>query len=310
MRRGTTPGANTQVDLLDPQRRRVPMGAPGELYIGGAGLARGYLHRPALTAEAFVPDPCSATPEARLYRTGDLARYGADGVLEFLGRRDQQVKLRGFRIELGEIEAVLARHADVRQAVVAAQEVRPGDQGLVAYVIPQQQPGPTAEELRRFVQQTLPDYMVPTDVLMLHALPLTPNGKVDRRALPVPDTARPELKQAFVAPRTSVEAVLAGIWSELLGVDRIGVHDHFFDLGGHSLLATQIIARLHDIFGVPLSVRRLLENPTIADLAQTVADVGGEPWVEDIAQLVQEVHQLSLDEVKQMLLEPPIGGEG
>jgi amino acid adenylation domain-containing protein len=260
------PIANTQVYLLDARLRPVPIGVPGELCIGGDGLARGYLNSLELTESKFIVDPFSGLPGARLYRTGDLARYRPDGNLEFLGRLDDQVKVRGFRIELGEIEAVLDQHSAVRQAVVVVREDEPGDKRLVAYVVPEQGQEITTSELHRFVKAKLPDYTVPAAFMLLEALPLTPNGKVDRRALPVPDAARPELDVSLLAPRTPVEEVLAGVWTQVLGVQQLGIHDNFFELGGHSLLATQIIARIRELFQVDLPLRSLFEEPTVAGL--------------------------------------------
>ncbi len=208
------------------------------MHIGGAGVARGYLNRPELTAEKFIPDPFSAEPGARMYKTGDLARYRPDGNIEFLGRADHQVKIRGFRIELGEIEAALGQHPAVREAVVLAREDAPGEKRLVAYVVAGARAADD-DDLRRFLKEKLPEYMVPAVFVLLDALPLMPNGKIDRRALPAPDRSRPELDKAFVAPRTPTEELLAEIWAQLLDIERVGVHDNFFDLGGHSLLATQ-----------------------------------------------------------------------
>ena len=236
------------------------------MHIGGVGLARGYLNRPDLTAEKFIPDPFSAEPGARLYKTGDLARYLPDGNIEFLGRADHQVKIRGFRIELEEIEAALRQHPAVRQAAVLAREDAPGEKRLVAYVVAKA----TAEELRRSVRDKLPDHMVPAVVVLLDALPLLSNGKIDRRALPAPDRARPELDGAFVSPRTPTEQKLAEIWAQLLGIELVGVHDNFFDLGGHSLLATQAASRMREAFEVEIPLRRLFEVPTVAGLAESI----------------------------------------
>ena len=263
------PIANTEIYLLDAHGQPVPIGVPGELHIGGAGLARGYLNQPELTAEKFIPHPFQAAAGARLYKTGDLARYRADGALEFLGRADTQVKLRGFRIELGEIETALAAHQAVREAVVAVREDAPGDQRLVAYVVPAGAETPTPAALRAFLQATLPDYMLPSAVVTLPALPLTPSGKVDRRALPAPDLGEPE-GGASLAPRTPVEEVLAGIWADVLGRERVGVADNFFELGGHSLLATRVMARVCDLFQVEMPLRRLFETPTVAGLAKGI----------------------------------------
>ncbi len=252
------PIANTRMLILDWGLSPVPAGAPGELYIGGAGLCRGYLHRPDLTAERLIPDPFGAWGE-RLYRTGDLARRLPDGTIEFLGRLDHQVKVRGFRIELGEIEAALAALPGVREAVVVA-----GDQRLIAYVTG----GATADELRWALRERLPEYMVPAAFVTLDTLPLTPNGKVDRKALPAPEwQSAPE---TWRAPRTPVEEVLAGIWAEVLGLERVGTAGHFFELGGHSLLATRVVSRLRAAFGVELPVRDLFAAPRLADLAARV----------------------------------------
>jgi len=260
------PITNTQVYLLDAHLQPVPVGVSGELYIGGVGLARGYLNRPELTAERFIPNPFSDEPGARLYRTGDLARYLPDGNIEFLGRIDHQVKVRGFRIELGEIEAVLRQHPHLQAAVVLAREDTPGDKRLVAYVVPREEPAPTISELRRFLKETLPEYMVPSAFVYLDALPLTPNGKVDRRALPAPDQTRPELESAYVAPRTREEKILADIWAQVLGVEQVGVHDNFFELGGDSILSIQVIARANQA-GLQLTPRQLFQAPTVAGLA-------------------------------------------
>jgi amino acid adenylation domain-containing protein len=258
---------NTELYVLDATGQPAPIGVPAELYIGGDGLARGYLDSPALTAERFVPHPFSAQPGARLYRTGDLARYLADGNLEFLGRMDAQVKLRGFRIEPGEIEAVLATHESVAQAVVIIREDRPGDKRLVAYVVAAEGGVPAAGELRRLAKDRLPDYMVPSAVVVLDALPLTPNGKIDRRALPAPDGAR-QSDETYVQPRTDVERRVAAIWCEVLGVQSVGVEDNFFDLGGHSLLVVKLHARLRGELGGELTVVDIFRFPTVAALAK------------------------------------------
>ncbi|MCA1633792.1 MAG: amino acid adenylation domain-containing protein, partial [Acidobacteria bacterium] len=267
------PFANTTVYLLDRNLEPVPIGVVGELHVGGPGLARGYLNHPDLTAAKFIPDPFSTEPGARLYKTGDLARYLVDGNVEFLGRGDFQVKVRGFRVELEEIETVLASHPNVRHAVVLAREEAPGDKRLVAYVVPREEPAPTAGELHRAVKERLPAYMVPSAFVTLEALPLTPNGKIDRKALPAPDFGRAEEQDTYVEPSTDVEALLAGIWSEVLGVEKVGVHDNFFESGGHSLLATQVIARVRKTFQVEVPLRSLFESPTIAELAVTVEEI-------------------------------------
>ncbi len=258
------PIANTMAYVLDGEGQPVPVGVPGELLLGGAGLARSYLGRPDMTAERFVP---SSVGEAgsRLYRTGDLARYRADGRLECLGRIDYQVKVRGFRIELGEIETALARHPEVTAAVVVAREESSGDRRLVAYVVPRRAGAELADELRGWVRQSLPEYMVPAAWVHLAELPLTPNGKVDRKALPAP------VSEASAAGlRTPTEEVLAGIWARVLGLTSVGAEDSFFHLGGHSLLATQVISRVREAFGVELPLRQIFETPTLAGLARSI----------------------------------------
>jgi amino acid adenylation domain-containing protein len=265
------PLPNTQIYILDSHLQPVPAGVTGELYIGGKGLSRGYLNRPELTAEKFISNPFLEKSEKSelLYKTGDLARYLPNGELGYLGRIDHQVKVRGFRIELGEIEAVLSQNPAVQQAVVIAREAN-SDKNLVAYVVPKQEAATTPVQLRSFLKQKLPDYMVPSGFVMLEAIPLTPNGKIDRRALPEPDTARPELESAYIAPRTAIEEVVAGIWTQVLGLEQVGMRDRFFDLGGHSLLATQVISRLREAFQVEIPLRSLFESPTVAGLAERI----------------------------------------
>jgi amino acid adenylation domain-containing protein len=266
------PIANTQVYILDDLLRPVPIGVTGELYIGGAGLARGYFRRPELTRERFVSNPFSEDPQSRLYKTGDLARYRSDGNIEFLGRNDNQVKIRGFRIELGEIEAVLNEHPDVEQAVVQAWSRTEGDQQLVAYVVARESTHTTSEAWRPFLVAKLPHYMLPSSFVLLDALPRTPNGKIDRRALPTPIT--PDSKTAtHAAPSNALERDLAEIWCEVLGLDQIGVHDNFFDLGGHSLKAMRMVARIRDRLGVELPLRSALERPTIHDMAEGIQTI-------------------------------------
>ncbi|HEX7239937.1 MAG TPA: amino acid adenylation domain-containing protein, partial [Longimicrobiaceae bacterium] len=267
------PIGDRRVYVLDRWSGALPWGVPGELCVGGPAVARGYLGRPELTAAKFVPDPFAGEPGARMYRSGDRVRWRADGTLEFLGRTDAQVKVRGFRVEPGEVEAVLAEHPEVREAVVTAREDGSGSRALVAYVV-----GGGAEpaELRAWLRERLPEYMVPSAVVALEALPLTPHGKTDRRALPAPDLADAE---AYVAPRTPTEELLAGIWEEVLGAERVGAHAHFFDLGGHSLLATRVVSRVRGAFGVELPLRALFEAPTVAGLAARVEGLlrdGGE----------------------------------
>ncbi|HSP76882.1 MAG TPA: amino acid adenylation domain-containing protein, partial [Myxococcaceae bacterium] len=265
------PIANTCVYLLDAHLQPVPAGEPGELYAGGDGLAWGYLNRPDLTAERFVPNPFSDTPGARLYRTGDLARYLPDGTLQFLGRCDNQVKVRGFRVEPGEIEAALERHLAVREAVVVAQGQGPDDKRLVAYVVPRPEQVPEPRALRAFLRESLPAHMVPSAFVRLESLPLTPNGKVDRKALPAPtqDALRQEDGQP-TAPRTPPEQRLVELWKQVLELREVGVEDSFFDLGGHSLLATRLATLIRSEFGVELSLGVLFEAPTVAGLARHI----------------------------------------
>ena len=277
------PIVNTRLYILDETLQPVPIGVAGELYIGGLGVGRGYLRRPDLTAERFVPNPFAedgdaigSGPGSRLYRTGDLARYRADGVIEYLGRTDHQVKILGFRIELGEVNAALSRHPAVKEAFTLARETEPGaPRRLVAYVVPRTQEDSASliGELRGFLRQSLPEYMVPSAFVALEELPLTANGKVDRAALPAPEFGLGSAEAVYVAPRTPEEEIIAGIWAETLDGTgmRIGVHDNFFDLGGHSLLATQVISRLRDAFDVELPLRDLFEAPTVAGLAERVA---------------------------------------
>ncbi|MCV3216977.1 amino acid adenylation domain-containing protein [Plectonema radiosum NIES-515] len=264
------PISNTRCFLLDAHKQPVPIGVPGELYIGGDGLARGYLNRPDLSLEKFVPNPFSEEPGSRLYKTGDLARYLPDGNIEFLSRVDNQVKLRGFRIELGEIEAVLSQHPQVLQAVVIMREDKAANKYLAAYLVPKLEVAapPKSSELRSFLKAKLADYMVPGTFVFLEAMPLTPNGKVDRSALPAPDSANFTVSTLFVPPQSPLEEDLVNIWREVLGIEQIGTHDDFFTLGGHSLLATQIISRVRELFQVALPLRSLFENPTVAGLAQ------------------------------------------
>lgn len=264
------PIANTQVFLLDHHLQPVPVGLPGELCIAGHGLARTYLNRPDLTAEKFIPNPFSSTPGERLYKTGDLARYLPDGNIEFLGRIDQQLKIRGFRVEPGEIEATLRQHPAVQEAVVSAHQFQPEDKRLVAYFVANQARSVTVADLTRYLKDRLPHYLLPSVLIPLDNLPLTPNGKINRQALPAPEYTRSELETPFAAPRSPVEEVLTGIWSEILGMEQVGIDDNFFELGGHSLLATRVMSRVQTVFQISLPLRTLFEKPTVAHLAQSV----------------------------------------
>ena len=276
------PIANTRIYILDRYMQPTPIGVPGELCIGGAGVARGYLNRPELTEEKFIADPFSEEPGARLYRTGDLARYLADGNIELLGRIDHQVKVRGFRIELGEIEAVLREHPALRDAVVLAREDVPGEKRLVGYVVAADLP-PTTGELRSFLQNKLPDYMIPGVFVYLQALPLTTNGKVDRRALPAPDTARPGLESVFVAPESGIEKTLAEIWRGVLGVEQVGIHDNFFDLGGHSLLLAKVHSQVRTALGREVAMIDLFRYSTISALAKYLSNAPEEDSLKESA---------------------------
>ncbi len=283
-----SPVSNTQLYVLDAQLEPVPVGVPGELYIGGAGLAHGYHQRLELTRAKFITNPFGS---GCLYKTGDLVRYQPEGAIEFLGRVDDQVKLRGYRIELGEIEVVLSHHPDVQTSVVVVREEPVGQKHLVAYVVPGE-PSPASSfiaELRDHLKQTLPTYMVPSAFVLLDHVPLTPNGKVDRRALPAPE--RIGLQDAYVPPRTPTEEALVAIWIAVLGVERVGVHDNFFDLGGHSLLATQVMSRTQAAFQLDLPVRDLFESPTIAELAERIDDDEIASKLRDLSDTTEDVQE-------------------
>jgi amino acid adenylation domain-containing protein len=301
------PIANTRIALLDPRLEPVPFGVPGELCIGGDGLARGYRNRPDLTAERFVPSPFAALdglPGSRLYRTGDLARRRADGGIEFLGRLDHQVKVRGFRIELGEIEAALEAHPGVERAVVTARGEE-GARSLVAYLVARggDAAALSVTDLRERLGRSLPEPMIPSGWVLLDALPLTPNGKIDRRALPAPEGGAPSLRAAYAAPRTALEEMLVGIWSEVLGAGRVGIHDNFFALGGQSLLAMQVVSRLGEALEIEVPLRRLFEAPTVAGLAAALLRDSSSPEeLERAAELVLDLLRLPEDEVEVLLL--------
>lgn len=264
------PLANTEVYVLDEQGRKLGVDSPGEIHIGGAGLARGYLDRPELTAEKFIPHPFDSRSGARLYRTGDLGRFRADGALEHLGRIDHQVKVRGFRIELGEIEAVLERQPSVRQAIVVAREDVPGDKRLVAYIAVAMGQTPHSRTLREKLRATLPEYMIPAVFVFIDKFPMTPNGKVDRNALPMPGSRRPQLPNDYIAPRTSNEERLAAICAEVFRVDRVGLQDNFFDLGADSIKLAQVVARICEAFHIELPLHTLFESPTVGELMPAI----------------------------------------
>ncbi|RPI02585.1 MAG: amino acid adenylation domain-containing protein [Calditrichaeota bacterium] len=287
--------------ILDSHGNPTPVGASGELYIGGFALARGYLHRPDLTAEKFVPNPFHGNGE-RLYRTGDLVRYNFRGDIEFLGRVDTQVKIRGYRIELGEIEAELSRYPGVCEVVVSAYADVSAEKYLVAYYVHENNIAAETKELRAFLGQTLPDYMIPSVFMMLESMPLAPSGKIDRRALPAPDQNRQTARAEFVAPRTETEIKIAEIVSAVLRVERVGVYDNFFDLGGHSMLGTQVISRLRDVFHVEVSLRELFESPTVEGLTRAIATAQAESFQgEDLEAMLMELQTLSDEQIKQQL---------
>jgi hypothetical protein len=300
--------ANQQVLILDDQLRPVPVGVAGELCLGGIGLVRGYLDRPGLTADRFVPHPYAGRylqvrTGARLYRTGDLARYGADGVVELLGRLDHQVKVRGHRVELGEIAAALRQCPGVADAVAAVRRDNGVAGGrLVGYVVPADGEL-SSSHLRAHLRRTLPDYMVPDAYVNLDALPLSPNGKVDRAALPAVSDSRPTLDTAFIAPRTVLEHAIADIWLGVLQLDTVGVRDDFFDVGGQSLLATQVASLLRETFRVDMPLRSVFEAPTVADQAELIALAGQdvEVDVDAIAEVFLQVSRMTEAEAQALL---------
>ncbi len=296
------PIANTRLYVLDQYLQPVPKGAVGELYIGGAGLARGYLNQPALTAQKFIPHPFSHQPGERLYKTGDEVRFRGDGTLEFLGRLDNQVKLRGFRIELGEIEVLLSQYPNIKDVVVMVRGDVPGDQRLVAYLVLESDISLSVEELRSFLQAKIPDYMIPSAFLLLQTLPLTANGKIDRKALPAPEKINTDIEQSFVPPRNSLEEQIAQIWTELLGLEKVGIHNNFFTLGGHSLLVTQLISRIVDELGVELLIQDVFTNPTIAGLSEFVTQKLTEQVDEEmLTRSLAELEDLSDEDIQRIL---------
>ncbi|MBE4748816.1 non-ribosomal peptide synthetase, partial [Corallococcus sp. ZKHCc1 1396] len=294
------PFHNVRTFVLDAHLRPVPVGIPGELFIGGVGLARGYLHRPELTAERFIPNPFPSEPGERLYRTGDKVRWLDSGELEYLGRVDFQLKLRGFRIEPGEIESVLANHPSVREAVVALREDG-GDGGrLVAYVVAHADQPLDAASLRDFLKQRLPEFMVPSAFVSLEAIPLTSSGKVDRKALPSPDGALPTGAE-YVAPRNETEQKLSALWSEVLRVERVGIHDNFFELGGHSLLATQAVTRIRATFNVEVSLQDFFEAPTVEAFAINLLRLTAQVDLDELASMMAQLDELDDAEVQELL---------
>ena len=309
------PFANTQLYILDQQKRSLPIGVAGELYIGGVGVARGYLNRPELTAEKFINPPAFGIPLIkggrgdRLYKTGDKARYlsalkdtaSHNGNIEFLGRIDNQVKLRGFRIELEEIEVILSQHPLVTENVVILREDNPGDKKLVAYLVPLANKPLPLTELRNFLREKLPEYSLPSAFVFLEQLPLSPNGKIDRKSLPIP-TQNCNVTNKYTPPSNAIEEILAGIWAKILHLQRVGIHDNFFDLGGHSLLATQVISRIREAFAIELPIRCLFESPSVAQLAQTLIEKEATPGItEKRARILQKLDNMSPEETKRLL---------
>ncbi len=296
------PMANQETYILDSKLQQVPIGIPGELYLGGIGLVRGYVNRPALTAARFIPHPFSKKKGDRLYKTGDLACYQPDGIIELLGRIDQQVKLRGVRIELGEIEAALRQHSAIQDTIVLVRENTQKHQLLVAYIVPVDEP-PTFSQLQKFLFQKLPPTMIPAVFVPLASLPLTPNKKVDRQALlELPLTRRAATEQ-FVAARTPLEEVLTKIWGSVIGVEQVGIDDNFFEIGGHSLLATQIVLRLHEAFQVEVPLDAFFEAPTVAQFAEYFLTNSRRTQqdVDKTARIVIQLYQLSDIETKRIL---------
>jgi acyl carrier protein len=262
--------SNTEIYLLDERLRQVPEGMPGEIHVGGAGLAQGYRSRPDLTREKFIPNPFSSEPGSRLYKTGDLARILPDGQLVFLGRIDDQIKIRGYRIEPNEIVSALNRHPDVAESLIVPREDSSGDKQLVAYVVLHPGSTPTSTGLRGFLREWLPEHMLPAAFVRLEMFPLTAHGKIDRAALPAPTADNMVVDDSTFSPPSPIEERLTGILTRLLGVARISIHDNFFEMGGHSLLAAQVIVRVRESFGVQLSLRRLFEHPTVKEISAEI----------------------------------------
>jgi acyl carrier protein len=287
--------------------RPVPVGAIGELHIGGHGLARGYLNRPELTAQKFIRNPFRDEPGARIYKTGDRARYLPDGTIECLGRSDEQIKIRGFRIEPGEIESVLRRHPSISEVVVTAREDIPGERRLVAYMVRRPDGHLNHAELRALLRESLAEYMLPSTFVELTAVPLTPNGKINRRALPAPDYDA-QVSESYIAPRKQIEELLAEIWAEVLQLSRVGIDDNFFEVGGHSLLAMRIVSRLRNALRIEIPLHSLFESPTIAGLAEAIERQQAVAPVSQITAAAApggsaQVEELTDEEVNDMLSE-------
>jgi len=296
------PIAGKKIHILDPHLQPVPIGVAGEIYIGHEGVARGYLHRADLTAVSFIPDPFSSAPGARLYRTRDRGRYLADGTIEFLGRYDHQVKVRGFRIELGEIEAALREHHGLSEAVALIRQGADGEKYIAAYVVPAQQPAPTTSELRAWLKDRLPEYMVPSAWMQLEQIPLNASGKLDRASLPEPERGRPDLASLFVAPGTAIEEMLAEIFADILSLEHTGIDDNFFELGGHSLLATRVVTRIRKVFSADLPLRRFFERPTVREIAEFLtANETRAGQMEEAIALLRKIESLSADDLEELL---------
>ncbi|MCP5063167.1 MAG: AMP-binding protein, partial [Ignavibacteriae bacterium] len=302
---------NFQLYILDKNLIPVPVGIPGELYISGVGLARGYHNKPELSAEKFLPNPFSSKPGDKIYKSGDLVKYLPSGDIEFLGRVDNQVKLRGFRIELDEIESVISSYVQVNEALVMVREDSPGLKQLVTYMVSSKNVSIDLAELRTFLRSKLPEYMVPVSYIILEEFPLTPSKKIDLKALPIPDSSHKTVKAEYVQPRNETEKIISEIGKELLGIDRMGIYDNFFELGGHSLLATQFISKIQDEFKVEIPLRKLFENPTINDIGNIMENLSeikikddiiikgeSEPSITD---LLSEITNISDDEVIELL---------
>jgi acyl-CoA synthetase (AMP-forming)/AMP-acid ligase II/acyl carrier protein len=296
------PIGGKKIHILDSELQPVPIGVNGEIYIGHEGVARGYLQRADLTAESFIPDPFSSDAGARLYRTRDRGRYLADGTIEFLGRYDHQVKVRGFRIELGEIDAALREHPGLSEAVTLIRTGGDDEKYIAAYTVAARQPAPTAGELRAWLKERLPEYMVPSAWVHLEHLPLTASGKLDRASLPGPERGRPELDSLFVAPRTAIEEMLAQIFAEILSLERAGIDDNFFELGGHSLLTTRVVTRIRKVFSADLPLRRFFERPTVREIAEFLTANETRPGqTEEAMALLRKIESLSVDDLEELL---------
>jgi natural product biosynthesis luciferase-like monooxygenase protein len=299
------PIANTWIVVLDQSLRLAPRGVVGEICIGGGGLARGYLGRPELTAEKFIPDAITGRSGERLYRTGDLGRFNRSGKVEFLGRKDRQVKIRGYRVEPGEIEVALAQHPSVRESAVIAQSDASGGQRLVCFAVAAPEHPIAAADLRHFLSGKLPDYMIPSTFVLLDKLPSTPNGKLDRGALSAMRVDETASGAGYVSPRTALEQIVAGIWAELLRLERVGLGENFFEIGGHSLLAVQVTTRLRELFHVEAPLGGFLANPTVEGLCACISLEGGDE-LERMAEVLKSVIELSEEEVEAMLTQESI----